>query len=440
MYKIITESLFILLLILLNGFFSAAEIAIISIRRSRTHELVQKGDKRAKIIEDLRDHPETFLATIQIGITVISTCASAFGGASLVEQLVPLVRQIPVDFIQQHADGISFTFVVVLISYFSLILGELVPKSLALSFAEKIALFVSYPLKAFSIICYAFIKFLTYSSNLILLPFKKSTNFTETKLSEEEIRYVIAEGRQAGTIEKREHEILENVFEFGDVEVRKIMIPPNKMTAFDIEEDDEKLIEKIIESGYSRVPIFKDQIDNIIGIVYVKDLFKKLAFNEKIKISELLRPAIFIPMAQQLHDVLQKLKREKLHIAIVIDEHGGVAGIVTLEDILEELVGEISDESDDVSKDIIKQSDGTYLVEGSTSISDFNRIMKTKIPEDGSYQTISGFILELMKRFPRVGEKVIYKKLQFRIKEKTTKIIKRVVVTKKHNSAKESKE
>lgn len=430
----IVEILIILALILLNGFFAASEIAIIAFRRSKTQELINKGDKRAHIVDYFQTHQETFLATIQVGITLTTTLASAFGGASLVEDLTPVLRNVQVDFISSNADIISFFSVVLGIAYFSLVIGELIPKSLALKFTERIALFVSYPIKAVSFVFSIFIKFLSFSSNLMLRLFKDKTSFVEAKLSEEEIRFLLKEGKQQGTIEKREHEFLENVFEFSDLEVGKIMVPRNNIVAIDITESPEKIVEKFLESNYSRVPMYEDQQDNIIGILYNKDLMRQLAKKGKIHIRELLLTPLFVPETQRLHDVLQKFRRSKMHMAIVLDEHGGVAGLVTLEDILEELVGEISDESDKMETQIEKQPDGSYIIDGGILITDFNRMLEATLPENAQYNSVSGFLLSIFRRFPKRGEKITYQNFSFEIKEKDRRRIKSIIVKKNHKS------
>ena len=319
---------------------------------------------------------------------------------------------------------------VILISYFSLVLGELVPKSLAIHYTEKIALAVSYPIKLFSSIFSIFVKILTFSSNIVLKPLKVKKNFIETNLSEEEIRSLLEESTQAGTIEKREHEIIENVFEFGDMDVANVMVPHNRMDLLDIDQTSEEFIHKMLSHNHTRIPVYEDQMENIIGVIYSKDVFAKLANKQKINIRDLLRPPLFVPSTQRLYDVMQKFKREKTHMAIVLDEHGGVDGIVTMEDILEEIVGDIQDEVDKTNEEIQKQRDGSYLVDGSTSITDFNRVLETSLPEDAQYNSISGFILDLVKRFPKKNEIINHENLTFRIKEKTKKRIKTIAVIK----------
>ena len=415
---------------MLNGFFAASEIAIIALRRSKTKQLVNKGVKSAEIIDDFQHHHQKFLATIQVGITLVSTFASAFGGAQVVDDLTPLLAKVPIEAISSNAEILAFFFVVLVISYLSLVLGELVPKSLALRFTEDIALFVSYPIKFFSTVFSVFVKILTLSSNLILRPLRSKQSYIDAKLSEEELRTMLEESKEAGTIEKREHEFIENVFDFGDLEVGKVMVPHNKMDVFDVELTGKDLVKKMLQHNHTRVPIYEDQVDNIIGVIYGKDVFAKIAKRQKINIRELMRPPLFVPTTQRLHDVLQKFKKEKMHMAIVLDEHGGVAGLVTMEDILEEIVGDIEDEVDKLDKEIQQQDDGSYIVEGSTSITDFNRVLDTDLPEDAPYNSISGFILDLVKRFPKKGEKIQHENLEFRIKDKTKKRIKTIAVRK----------
>jgi len=430
MNELFTEALIILVLIVVNGFFAAAEISIIAMRRSRTKELIRKGDSRAKNILFFQQNPEKFLATIQVGITLAGTFAAAFGGMTIVQTLSPLLQATNISFFVANAEPIAFVLVVVSIAYFTIIIGELVPKSLALRFAEGVALLVVYPVKAAYYVFYFFVKILTFSSNLILWPFKDQTSFSESKLSEEEIRYLILESKEAGTIEKREHKFIENVFDFGDLEVSKVMVPHNKIIAFDINESPNAIIRQLIKRNFSRIPIYDGEHDNIVGILYSKDIMIRMAKKKEIVIRELMRPPLFVPSTQRLHDILQQFRKEKIHMAIVLDEHGGVDGVVTLEDILEEIVGEINDENDKTSTEISKQKDGSYLVEGSTTITYFNEFLDVELPENGQYNSVSGFILEQFRRMPKKEENLTYNKMIFTIKDVSQKRIKLIQVKK----------
>ncbi len=440
MNNTIIQITFILLLILLNGFFAAAEIAIVSLRKSRTNELIKSGNKKAIEIKHFQDNPEQFFATIQVGITLVTTLASAFGGAIFVEKLSTIISLINIPYIKPYIHIISFTIIVILISYFSLVLGELVPKSFALKYSEKVALFVSYPIKFFSIIFKYSIKFLTWSTNIVLKPFKDDVSFTESRLSEKELRYLIKEGCKAGTIDKTDEQLIENVFEFGDLEIEKIMTPHNKMIAIDIAKDTKEILDIVEQENYSRIPFYSGRLNNIIGILYTKDLIWKFKNNEKFKIRNILRPPLFVPATQKLNDVLQKFKENRTQIAIVLDEYGGVIGLVTLEDILEEIVGDIKDESDKISSDIEKQKDGSYIIEGSVPITDINKKLKTTIPENEPYDSISGFLLYKMHKFPKENEIYKYNNLTFKIlKTSKKRILKIKIKIKKPTKLKKTK-
>ncbi|MCX6735193.1 MAG: hemolysin family protein [Candidatus Peregrinibacteria bacterium] len=431
MNEIFPEIGIIVLLILMNAFFSGTEMALISLRKTRIKELVKKGNRKAILAEKILSNPEKFLATIQVGITLISTIASAYAGASISKIISPLLEASSWSFISENASTISFTIIVIGITYLSIVLGELVPKSLGIKYSEKFSLFSAYPIYFLSRIFSPITKFLTISSNAILKIFGDQTSFSEAKITEEELRTILYESHKAGTIKKHEHEILDNIFDFSDIAVEQIMTPFSKIFAVDINEPNEKNIEAIIESGYTRIPVYKDKIDNILGVLNIKDLLRELRKNPDFhKIEDLITKTRFVPNTQRISDLLKKFQKEKKAIAIVTDEHGDVDGLITIEDILEEIVGDIDDENDEKNKFIISQKDGIYEVEGSSSIVDFNRYFNTNLPEDEAYTTISGIILEKLESIPEVGTKTTIDNLEFTIKEKTERAIKVVTVKK----------
>lgn len=431
MNEIFPEISIIVLLILMNAFFSGTEMALISLRKTRVKELVKKGNKKAILAEKILSNPEKFLATIQVGITLISTIASAYAGASISKIISPLLEASSWSFISTNASTISFTLIVIGITYLSIVLGELVPKSLGIKYSEKFSLFAAYPIYFLSRIFSPITKFLTISSNSILKIFGDQTSFSEAKITEEELRTILYESHKAGTIKKHEHEILDNIFDFSDIAVEQIMTPFSKIFAVDINEPNEKNIEAIIESGYTRIPVYKDKIDNILGVLNIKDLLRELRKNPQFhKIEDLITKTRFVPNTQRISDLLKKFQKEKKAIAIVTDEHGDVDGLITIEDILEEIVGDIEDENDEKSKFIISQKDGIFEVEGSSSIVDFNRYFNTNLPEDEAYTTISGLLLEKLENIPEVGTKTTIDNLEFTIKEKTERAIKIVTVKK----------
>ncbi|MFA5954096.1 MAG: hemolysin family protein [Patescibacteria group bacterium] len=424
----ISEIAIVFLLTLLNGFFSMSEIAFIAVRKTHLAGLVKKGNRRAQIIQQLYQKPERMFATIQIGISVITIAASAFAGSSIARELASFLSRFDIPFVAEHAYAISFTTVVVVVAYVNIVIGELVPKSLGLRYAETLALLAAYPVWWLSKINALPIKALNVSSNLLLKLFHDSTTFTETKLSEEEIRALLLESRRAGTIESHEHNIIENVFDFSDLSVRQIMIPRTHMVAFDINEPARDVVHKAIESGYSRVPIYEGTMNNIIGILYTKRLLPKFEKGmQGLQLREFLLPPYFVPGTMKIGQVLQRIQRKKAHMALVADEHGEIEGLVTLEDILEEIVGDITDETDEVSG-AIKQEGDKLLVVGDVSIIDFNKHLQSELPENEDFTTVSGFILDRLGRFPKIGDVVEHKDIQLIVKETTLRTVKVAVV------------
>lgn len=430
MNETVAEVLIVIALILLNGFFSGTEMALISLRKSRLKQLVNEGNKKALIADKLLKNPEEFLATIQVGITLVSTIASAFAGANMARVLNPILEKTSWPIISQNAETISFAFVVIILTYLTVILGELIPKSLGIKFSEKFSLFVVYPVFLLSKISYPITKILTGSSNIILKIFGDETSFAEAKLTEEELRTILYESHKAGTLKKYEHEILDNIFDFSDIAVGQIMTPRSKIFAVDISESNEKNIKMIIDSGYTRIPVFKDNIDNLVGLINIKYILKELQKSQHPSLKEMVIKPYFVPNTQRISDLLKKFQKEKIHMAIVTDEHGDIDGVVTIEDILEEIVGDIDDESDEEDKLISRQKDGGYQVDGSVSIVDFNRYFKTDFPEDEQYITISGLILDELENMPEVGTKTTIENVEFTIKEKTERMIKLLGVKK----------
>lgn len=417
-------------LILINGFFSGAEMAIVSLRKTRIKQLVKEGNKNAEIIENFQKNPERFLATIQVGITLVTTVASAYAGAKIAKGITPLLEKAPWPIIAENAEGTSLILIIIAITYLTLIFGELVPKSLGIKFSESVALLSAPAIFVLSKISYLITKILTGSSNIILKVFGDQTSFSEGKLNEEEIRIMLHESQKSGVIEKYEHEILDNVFEFADIATSQVMTPRSKIFAIDSSMKQEEVLKRVIESGYSRIPFYKDRIDNIIGVLNIKDLLKYTKVDEDgdINFRDILMVPNFVPNTQKISSLLRKFQKSKVHLAIVTDEHGDVDGLITMEDILEQLVGEISDENDEEQKSIRKSKDDTYIVEGETSIIDFNKYFHSTLAEDESYTTISGLLLDKFEKFPEIGDVIVISHLEFTIKEKTERLIQSVYV------------
>lgn len=415
------------MLTLLNGFFSMSEIALVTVRKTRIAALVKKGSRQARVVQLLQQNPENLFATIQIGISVITIAASTFAGASLTADLSDWLTQFR--FLEEYAYSISFIVVVALVSYINITIGELIPKSLGLRYSEPMALIAAYPIYGISKISFWLIKILNLTSNSFLKIFGDSTNFTESRLSEEEIRSLISEGHKAGTIAPEEHRIIENVFDFSDLNVNKIMVPRIDMTAFNIDMAVKDIIDKSIQSGYSRIPIFQGNFNNIVGILYTKKLLAKLAQrNNNFKLEDFLVAPYFVPNTMKIREVLLRLQKKKAHMALITNEHGEIEGLVTMEDILEEIVGDISDETDEIEEQIKQQNDG-FIVSGNTSIVDFNSYFNGQfLPENEDYNTVSGFILEQLGRFPVKGDTINYKETTFIVDEASQRMAKSVLV------------
>lgn len=425
MNDITSDIVVIIALILLNGFFSGTEMAVISLRKTRLKQLVKNGNRNAMIIEKFQKNPEDLLATIQVGLTLLSTIASAYAATKITVALTPLLEKSSINFIAQNAEGISLALIVIVITYLTIIFGELIPKSLAIKFSERFALFAARPIYFLSKISFIITKSLTVSSNIILKIFGDKTSFSEGKLSEDEIRIMLHESQELGVIKKYEHQIMENVFGFTDIAVGQVMMPRTKIFAIDIDLPVTENIKHIIESGYSRIPMYRDSIDNIVGILHGKDLLQYIerSGKEDVDLLKLSRTPYYVTNTERISALLLKFQKEKIHIAIVTDEYGGVDGLITIEDILEELVGEISDETDMEQKSIRKEKDGSYVVEGDTSIIDFNRYFNTVLSEEEAYTTISGLLLEAFERLPKIGEKTIIDNLEFTIRDRTNRTI-----------------
>ncbi|MBM2841396.1 MAG: hypothetical protein HW412_1924, partial [Bacteroidetes bacterium] len=340
------EAIGVLLLIVLIGFFSACEVAVVSTRKSRMKELADEGNRNAALVLQFRSNPEQFLATIHVGVVSSLTLASGLAGIMGFQYLVPAFQSSDTAWIKEGSNWISLSVIVACIGSLVVVFGELVPKSLALRFAEVVALRAAQPLSVFAAIFRYPVKLLTFASNVFLFPFKDKTTFMESRISQEEFKLILEEGTKTGAIDKTEHELIESIFEFTDTAAKEVMIPRPDVVAININAPRDKIVQIVLEEGYSRMPVYKDTIDNIVGVVYTKDLLGLLEYRDLIILQDIIRPAFLVPETKRISQLMRELQQKKLHMAVVIDEFGGTEGIVTMEDILEEIVGEIHDEYD----------------------------------------------------------------------------------------------
>lgn len=399
----IPEIIFILIFMLLNGFFSASEIAVVTSRKSYVKNLAEKGSYRANKLLKLQAEPDRLLATVQIGVTVMGALSSAIGGAAAVTTLEPVLAGVPIPFIAKGAGAISIGIVVLVISYLSLIIGELVPKSIALRNPERVGLFVAGPITFISRISSFFVTILTASTNLVLKPFGAKAFSERSFISEEEIKLLIEEGTDRGIFEATEHELIHSVFRFTDISVKGVMVPVTAMVGFSINESPEVIVKTISSENFSRYPVYGKDKSDIRGILYNKDVFNELAYKREISILRLLHNALFVPETMKISSLMREMQKKRQHMAIVIDEYGGVTGLVTIEDLIEEIVGEIRDEYDTESPVQIL-TNGTMLIDASLAIRDLNEDYGFDIEESNEYDTIGGFIISNLQRLPAVGD------------------------------------
>lgn len=404
----------ILILILLNGFFAASEMAIVSVNRTKIGLLADEGDKKAQILLNLIDEPSKFLATIQVGITLGGFFASASAATSLSQPLAKVLSRYGI----AGSGQIALIIVTVILSYLTLVLGELVPKRLALTNSEGIAMFSVTPILLLSKITAPFIKVLTISTNLLVKMLGIHDERLDEKVSREEIRLMIDAGEENGVINEIEKGMLDGIFDFDDTIAREIMTPKVNVYAIDINEITEELLDEILEGRYSRIPVYDDDIDNIIGVLYSKDLCKRANTGDldKGSIREILRPSYFVPETKNIDELFMDLQRTKNHMALLIDEYGAFTGIVTIEDLIEEVMGNIFDEYDVPEEDIVKIDENTYELNGLATIDDVNETLDIELPND-IFDTIGGFIIGLLGYIPKIPEdKIIqYDNLTFKI-------------------------
>jgi putative hemolysin len=351
----------------------------------------------------LRTEPVRFLATVQVGVTVVSATAAAFGGASIAKQLEPYLASNP--WLHEHAQGVALALVVAAVSYLTIVIGELVPKSLALRAAERYALLVARPLVALSFLARPLVWLLSSSANLVLRPFGDKTTFTETRHSASELQQLVEEARQAGTVNAEAAEIATRALDLPDLVASDVMVHRRDVIAIPVDIPRSELRQVLLEQTKTRIPVYKERIDNIVGYINVKDLLAMAWEQQLVVLQDVVRPPFFVPTTMNAVELIKEMRRRHKPFAIVVDEHGGMAGIATLEDLLEELVGEIFSEHEDDGLELIsRRDDGTALVSGLAAVRDVNRALDIELPDDGPWSTIAGLVLALAGRLPNVGE------------------------------------
>ena len=402
----LSQLIILAILIFLNAFFAASEIAFISLNDTKIEKQAKDGNKKAKQIEKMLKTPSKFLATIQIGITLAGFLSSAFASDTFAEKLAPILFQCMPFFSLGVWKSISIIIITIILSFFTLVFGELVPKRLAMKNYEKIAFGTIGIIRAISIITSPFVKFLTLVTNSISKLFGVGEN-EEESVTEEEIKMMVDQGEEKGTIKEEEKELINNVFEFNDITASEIMKHRKDIFAVDINISNDELMEELSkeEYRYSRIPVYDETIDEIKGILYIKDVLKNIG-KKNFKVKNVVKDAYFVSQTRLINEVFKELQKNKMQIAIIIDEYGGTAGLITMEDILEELVGDIYDEYDKEEKEFEKIDENTYIIVGSMPIYDVNKLLNANIPE-GDYDSLSGFLQEKLGRIPEEEENPI---------------------------------
>ncbi|MGN1310689.1 MAG: hemolysin family protein [Clostridia bacterium] len=398
----ISRLIVLVILIAINAFFASTEIAFISLNDSKIERQAKDGNKKAKQIRKMLKEPSRFLATIQIGITLAGFLSSAFAADAFASELAPVLdKLLPLGIATWT--NISIIIITLILSYFSLVFGELVPKRVAMRNPEKVAFGSIGVVKFIYTITAPFVKLLTWSTNVVSKIFGV-TGTEEEVVTEEEIRMMVDVGEEKGSIEENEKELINNVFEFNDKVTSEVMIHRKEIYAIDVKSDIGEILSDLKEYKYSRIPVYEDTIDNIVGMLYIKDLLAYVYLKKEVKIKKLMREVYFVPENKPINELFKELQKNKHQIAIVLDEYGGTAGLITMEDILEELVGNIFDEYDDEELEYEKIDDNTFRISGSVSIFDLRKILNIEDIPEGDYDTLSGYLIELLGRIPSDNE------------------------------------
>jgi putative hemolysin len=395
---VLPELMIIVALILANGVFAGAEIAIVSLRRTRLQQLVEQKRAGAQALAALRSEPERFLATVQVGITVVGTTAAVFGGSTMARHLEPLVARVP--WLTEHAEEVALGIVVALVSYLSLILGELVPKSLALRVGEIYALLIARPLLALAWFAKPIVWFLTASSNVLLRPFSDRTNFMEAQISKEELLQMVDEAGKSGAVHEHTSELASRAFEFDKLKLNEVMIPRNRIDALPKNATVPQIRIFLLEERRSRIPVYDSSVDNIVGYVSAKDIVSIAWEGKLVVLQDVLRPIKFFPETVLAAEVLRFMRREHQRIAVALDEHGGVSGLVTFEDLLEELVGDVFSEHEMDREAIRREPDGSLVVRGDVPLRDLNREAGLDLDEREGATTVNGLCNQLAGGVP----------------------------------------
>ena len=396
-----------LFLVLLNGFFVAAEFSIVKVRYSQIQIRAEQGHKIAKKSRHIIDHLDTYLSATQLGITLASLGLGWIGEPVVAKIIIAVLHVFDIQLSEETLHSISLPIGFLLITILHIVFGELAPKSIAIRKAEPTTLVISYPLFWFFNIFRPFIWLMNWLSNLFLSMIGIKPVGEHEIHSAEELRLLVEQSKRGGAIQDENYEIIKNAFDFTDHNAKQIMIPRQQVFSLDIELSTKEMVEKILETGFSRIPVYQSSMDNIIGIAYAKDVLREHYRNPEFNFKDILYPVFYVFETKRISEILTEFQQKHIHLAVIIDEFGGTQGIITLEDILEELVGEIQDEDDDEKPIVEKKDDNTYVVQAIHMIEDINPFLPHPLKLSENYTTLSGLLLYYLNRIPKINEKLV---------------------------------
>lgn len=434
----ISNILITLLFVFFNGFFVAAEFAIVKVRSSQLELKAQEGNRFAILSKHIVSHLDAYLAATQLGITLSSLALGWIGEPVVSKMIISFMELVGVNVSAELAHGIALPIAFLIITILHIVFGELAPKSLAILRPEQTTLFISYPLQFFYLICRPFIWLLNGFANLILKMFGLHTASEAESYSSDELKYLVDQVRESGNIEDSNYDIIRNAFDFSERTARQVMVPRTQVLAIDANDYDAETLETVIEDGFSRIPCYEDSIDNIVGIVHLKDILKKMRQNGEVDIRPIIRPVSFVPETKRIGQILKEFQIKHQQIAMVLNEYGGIEGIITMEDILEELVGEIQDEYDNEIPFVEKISDNIYSVIATAAISDINNQLPHSIDKAKQYDTLAGYLIDKFGRIPNTHDKLQAEGYEFSVLKKNKTSIVLVQLVDLENGTEES--
>ena len=421
------EILIILFLIVLNGIFAMAEIALVSSGKIRLEEKANKGIKGAKIALSFLQKPEEFLSTVQIGITLVGIVAGAYGGIALAKDISPFFEQF--ELLKKLAFEISFFLIVGLITYLSLIIGELVPKTIAYNNPEGISIALAPMMKVLSGIATHVVRFLSFSTNIVLKILRIERKI-EPPVTEDELKLLIEQGSQFGTIEKKETEMIKSIFRFGDRKAYSIMINRHDIVWIDNNDPPDVIKETVYNTNYSRLPLCDGSLDEIIGIIRVKDFFRHFEKGKELNLKEIAMQPLFIPENLPALKILERFRETKIHTAVVVDEYGSVEGIVTLHDLIENIFGELPDRHEKPESPVVEREDGSLLIDGSMPVDELNEVLSIPFEHKEEYTSLGGYVMFKLNKVPQEGDNFITKNYRFEVVDMDGKRVDKVLVNK----------